>query len=197
MIDMSALCGMRKSHALEPYINHIRFPHFKNLEDGTRIEFDFPITALVGPNGANKSSVLKALFGAPGNNNLGTRWFSTQVDSIDEAGGRPRFIYGFWNQRTRQIVEVMKTRIHKAENPDYWEPSRPILSDGMASLPKLGPNETFPDRRKTRWNTIDKKVVYIDFRSELSAFDQYFYFGDLHRTTRVNSKQDFIRSKSI
>ncbi len=87
MIDVSALSGMRKSHVLEPYINHIRFPHFKNLEDDTRIDFDFPITALVGPNGANKSSVLKALFGAPGNNNLGTRWFSTQVDPIDEAGG--------------------------------------------------------------------------------------------------------------
>lgn len=196
MIEMPALSGMRKSHVLEPYINHIRFPHFKNLEDGTRIDFDFPITALVGPNGANKSSVLRALFGAPGNNNLGTLWFSTQVDPIDEAGGRPRFIYGFWNQRTRQTVEVMKTRIRKAGNPDYWEPSRPILSDEMAPLPKLGPNETYPDRSKTRWNNIDKKVIYIDFRSELSAFDQYFYFGDLHRTTRVNSKQDFIRNRS-
>jgi predicted ATPase len=164
--------------------------------DGTRIEFDFPITALVGPNGANKSSVLKALFGAPGNNNLGTRWFSTQVDPITEEGGRPRFIYGFWNHRTQQVVEVMKTRIHNAENPDYWEPSRPILMFGMAPLPKLSPNEEYPDRRKTRWNPIDKKVVYIDFRSELSAFDQYFYFGDLHKTARVNSKQDFIRNKS-
>jgi predicted ATPase len=197
MIEVSALSGMRKSHVLEPYINHIRFPHFKNLEDGTRIDFDFPITALVGPNGTNKSSVLNALFGTSGMNNLGTRWFSTRVDPIDEAGGRPRFIYGFWNQRTQQIVEVMKTRIRKAENPDYWEPSRPILSDGMAPLPKLGPNETYPDRSKTRWNTIDKTVVHIDFRSELSAFDQYFYFGDLHRSTRVNTKQDFIRSKSV
>ena len=197
MIDVTALSGMLKSHALEPYISHIRFPHFKNLEDGARIDFDFPITALVGPNGANKSSVLRALFGAPGNNNLGTRWFSTRVDPIDVEGKRSRFIYGFWNQRTQQIVEVMKTRIHKTQNPDYWEPSRPISRDGMATLPKLAPKETYPDRSETRWNTIDKKVVYIDFRSELSAFDQYFYFGGLHRTTRVNSKQDFIRSKSI
>ena len=196
MIDVSALSGMRKGHALEPYINHIRFPHFKNLEDGTRIEFDFPITALVGPNGANKSSVLKALFGAPGNNNLGTRWFSTKVDPIDLDGGRSRFIYGFWNQRTQQIVEVIKTRIHDAKNPDYWEPSRAILGDGMAKILKLSPKEKYPDRSSTRWNPIDKRVVYIDFRSELSAFDQYFYFGDLHKTTRVNSKQDFIRSKS-
>ncbi len=67
----------------------------------------------------------------------------------------------------------------------------------MATLPKLGPKETYSDRSNTRWNAINKKVVYIDFRSELSAFDQYFYFGDLHKTTRVNSKQDFIRRKSI
>jgi hypothetical protein len=91
----------------------------------------------------------------------------------------------------------MKTRIHKAENPDYWEPSRPIFSDGMAALPLLSPSKAYPDRSKTRWNAIEKKVVYIDFRSELSAFDQYFYFGDLHKTNRVSSKQDFIRSKSI
>jgi hypothetical protein len=196
MIDTTALNAMRSSRILEPYINHIRFPHFKNLAAGTRIDFDFPITALVGPNGANKSSVLKALFGAPGQNNLGTRWFSTSVDPIVDSGGRPRFIYGFWNPRTQEIVEVIKTRIQRADNPDYWEPSRPLSSDGMIYPPKLSTGTKFPDRSGTRWNPISKKVVYIDFRSELSSFDQYFYFGGLRKTARTKNKQDFIRSRS-
>ncbi|MCC2890180.1 hypothetical protein [Enterobacter hormaechei] len=42
----------------EPFIQHIRFPYFKNLEMNARIDFQFPITALVGQNGTNKSSVI-------------------------------------------------------------------------------------------------------------------------------------------
>lgn len=44
-----------------PYIDYIYFPYFKNLTSFTRIEFNFPITVLIGANGTNKSSILKAL----------------------------------------------------------------------------------------------------------------------------------------
>jgi hypothetical protein len=54
-------------------------------EDGMpQIDFDFPITALVGPNGTNnnKGSVLRAVQGSPGMENLGVYWFSS-VDAGD------------------------------------------------------------------------------------------------------------------
>ena len=54
------------------YITHIRFPRFKNIADGTRIEFTFPVTALVGSNGSGKTSVLNALYGAPARKSTGT-----------------------------------------------------------------------------------------------------------------------------
>lgn len=194
------LKGMIKGHKFEPYIKHIRFPFIKNLEPGLKIQFDFPFTALVGQNGTNKSAVLRALYGSPKDYNLGNFWFSTALDPIDESGGRARFIYCYYQPDAKRYVEIIKTRIKRtykkshAINPDYWEPSRPIISDGMERMPSM--DAVSAGRDKTRWKLIEKNVVFLDFRSKISAFDKYFYHGDLRQTLRHNSKQDFIRSKS-
>lgn len=197
MTIQETLRQLLKSGKLEPYIRHIRFPHYKNLQPAARIDFDYPLTALVGPNGTNKSSVLRALYGCPGNNNLGSFWFSTKVDPIEDSGDRPRFIYGYLNGHLNQVVEVIKTRIRKEGDPDYWEPSRPLIRDGMSPMPPLPhAGATAQGRSKTRWDPLTKTVVYMDFRSEISAFDKYFYHGDLVATLRVRTKKDFIRRRS-
>src|SRR5271166_2242326 len=56
-----ALSGMLAVGKFEPYIRYIRFPRFRNLRDGTRIDFGYPVTALVGPNGTNKTAILRAV----------------------------------------------------------------------------------------------------------------------------------------
>jgi hypothetical protein len=184
---------------LEPFISHIRFPQYKNLASNTRVEFSYPITALVGANGTNKSSILRALYGAPGYNNLGNFWFSTSIDPIEETGERPScFIYGYWNATQNNVVEVIKTRVKKEQDPDYWEPSRPIISYGMVAPAKLKTGEPTPlGRSKTRWNTIKKEVVYLDFRAALSAFDKFFYHGELRsKPSTERNKKDFVRARS-
>lgn len=197
MTMIAKLSQMFRAGQLEPFIRHIRFPHYKNLAPNTRIDFTFPLTTLVGPNGTNKSSVLRALYGAPGYNNLGKLWFSTRVDPIAETGGRPRFIYGFLNRHAGQVVEVVKSRIHKEDDPDYWEPSRPLIRDGMIPPPPMAEGEEdVPGRHKTRWANIEKEVLYIDFRSEISAYDKYFYHGELNQTLTVRTKQDYIRRQA-
>ena len=175
---MDTIRKLLKERKLEPYLKHIRFPCFRNLEQGLRIDFNFPLTAIVGQNGGNKSSVLRAVYGCPGNNSIGKFWFSTHVDPIDEHGGRPRFIYGYYQPEAKKDVEVIKTRIRKTferkvngrdvkrKDPDYWETARPSIRDGMERMPKEG--------SKTRWKTIKKNVLFMDFRSEISAFDKYF-----------------------
>ena len=186
------------SKKLEPFIRHIRFPRYKNLTPNTRIDFTYPITAFVGPNGTNKSSVIRALFGSPGQNNLGNYWFSTSIDPIKETGDeRNCFIYGYWNAHAGKTVEVLKTRIHKENDPDYWEPSRPVLKYEMEEMPPLPDGDTPQGRSKTRWNTIEKNVVYLDFRADLSAYDKLFYHGELrNRQNSVKNKKEFIRSRS-
>lgn len=183
---------------LEPYIRHIRFPHYKNLAPDTHIEFTYPITAFVGANGTNKSSVIRALYGSPGQNNLGNYWFSTSIDPIQEADGdRNRFIYGYLNQGENKTVEVIKTRIHNEDDPDYWEPSRPLKKDGMEKMPPLPAGEKPIGRSETRWHPIDKNVEYLDFRADLSAYDKLFYHGELrYQPSTIKNKKTFIRSRS-
>jgi predicted ATPase len=163
------------------YITHIRFPRFKNIADGTRIDFTFPITALVGSNGSGKTSVLNALYGAPAGQSTGQYWFSTKVDPIEEGEGSPsRFIYGHRNVNFNDVVETRKARVKKVRNgipnPNYWEPTKETAGDGMVE-PELKEDEKIEGRAKDRWNPVSRKVLYINFRKELSAFDKYFYFG--------------------
>ena len=119
------------------YITHIRFPRYKNIVDGTRIDFTFPITALVGSNGSGKTSILNALYGAPARKSTGQYWFSTKVDPIEEGEGSPsRFIYGHHNSTLKSVVETRKARVRKVRSgrldPNYWEPTKESPGDGMS-----------------------------------------------------------------
>ncbi len=174
------------------FIDYLRLHSFKNITDGTQINFTFPITALIGANGCGKSSVLQALYGCPEDYSLGKYWFSTKLDPITEDAGRPALIYGYVGSNGVEH-EALKTRIKwnkkrgTSKNPDYWEPSRPIKKYGMTLLPK---GERHP--------LVIKEVMVIDFRYQLSAFDRYFSLEEIdpYHVSRKHSKQDVIRSRS-
>lgn len=197
MIDLAAqikaLSDIKVAyHTLFPsYITHIRFPRYKNLCAGARIELDFPITALVGANGSGKTSVLNALYGAPLKKSTGQYWFSTVVDPIEEGAGSPnRFIYGHYNRAAKKIVETRKARVRKMRNgrddPNYWEPTKEAPGDDMEVSDFAGQKR--PEGRSLdRWNPVTRKVLYINFRKELSAFDKYFYFGKNPVVSKANA----------
>ena len=169
------------------YIDFIRFPFYRNIEVDTQIVFEFPLTVFIGQNGCGKSSCLHALYGAPVNHTPYTFWFDTKVDPIsyyDEQRKRHSFWYSFRDEKG-QIKEVIKARIRRNEDPNYWETSRPLAWAGMKTRPN----------RNDRDSPISKNVVYLDFRSELSAFDKFFYFGNTKNLASRN-KQEFIRRKS-
>ncbi|MBI5898670.1 MAG: AAA family ATPase [Rhodocyclales bacterium] len=181
--EVRQLEGLRgELHKVFPaYITHIRFPRYKNMAPGARIDLDFPVTALVGANGSGKTSVLNALYGAPMRQSTGEFWFSTKVDPIEEGEGSPnRFIYGHYNSGHKQIVETRKARVRKFRNgrddPNYWEPTKEAPGDDMI-VPTIPAGKAIHGRSKDRWNPVNRPVLYINFRKELSAFDKYFYFG--------------------
>lgn len=178
---------MKGRNAFRNFIEYIQFPYFRNLEKNTRITFDFPLTIFVGQNGSGKSSTLHALYGAPKKNTPYEFWFSTAVDPIvevSEGGLRHSFFYVYKDNRGRPL-EVLKQRIFKRNNPDYWETARPNISYGMQKIAEGKRNQP-----------IEKDVVYIDFRSELSAFDKYFYFKKPRKSKTINNKQDYLRKHS-
>jgi predicted ATPase len=178
---IESLRRIRASGGFPKYIEYIRFPYFRSIRPGTQINFEFPVTVFVGKNGGGKSTALKALFGCPKGKSLGNYWFSTDVDHIVTPNPKSPhcFIYGYkGNDNT--VKEVLKTRIQKKKDPDYWEPSRPIASYGMTVL------------KGQRNPAIEMEVLYMDFRAILSAFDKCFYFFDPPKS----SKQDYLRKRS-
>lgn len=50
----------------------------------------------------------------------------------------------------------------------------------MAEPPKTG-YDAWLSKNRDRWNQVRKHVVYLDFRSELSAFDKYSYHQSFDR----------------
>ncbi|MFT8847042.1 ATP-dependent nuclease [Lentilactobacillus hilgardii] len=186
---------IRNEKIYEPYIQSIRFPKYKSLEENTKIDLDFPVVALIGENGCNKTSVLQALYGAPQNQSVGDYWFETDVDKIDDFGKKNCFIYDYIQPKLGKKVETLKTRVKKPNNPDYWEPSRPIKAYGMDTLSKAELLK-YGNKATTRWDQINKNVVYCDCKEYVSAYDLFFYHFNFKISKRYRSKQDFIRSRS-
>lgn len=158
---------------LKHYITHATFPKFKNIEPGTRVDFEFPLTALVGANGIGKSSLLHALWGMPYKHSTSKFWFATDLDPIEGTNMYPqRYFYGYWHEGYGGVVETRKARI--GSKRDYWEPYRWSERDGMMPMPA----GDFDGKAKDRWNPVRRKVVYIHFRALFGSFDRYFYFVD-------------------
>lgn len=172
------------------FITDIHFPCFKGLKANAEIKFQFPLTAIVGENGCGKSSVLQALENAPEGNSYSQKWFSTSVDPIPEKP-RPAFWYSYNSVEAKSNVQILNQRIKKEKNPDYWEPSRPVIKYGMDKFEES--KSPVDGALETRWKGTKRNVLYLDFRGELSAFDKYFYFGEKPSTRRMHSKQDYIR----
>lgn len=177
---------IQNSGSILNYIDFIQFPYYRNLEVNCKINFEFPLTVFIGQNGCGKSSCLHALYGAPRGTTPYEFWFDTSVDPVeyyDDLRKRHSFWYKF-KDADNTYKEVIKARIRRNNDPNYWETSRPLIWAGMISREDGG-----------RDSPIRKNVIYIDFRAELSAFDKFFHFGTNARTSTRN-KQEFIRKKS-
>ena len=182
-MTIETIKGMKNRGVFINYIEYIDFPFYKNLIPRTRINFEFPMTVLIGKNGSGKSSTLHALFGAPQGYTCSDFWFSTDVDPIAESGDRNRYFYGYIEKKDSDIKEVMKLRMKrgsetKKEDLDYWETSRPLMKDGMLQSKRNSP--------------VNKDVIYLDFRAEVSAFDKIFHFSK----ENLDERKNLLRQRS-
>ncbi|NKI23241.1 ATP-binding protein [Paenibacillus dendritiformis] len=183
---IATVCEMKRNGAFDNYITRIRFPFFKHFTFHSEINFKVPLTILSGKNGSGKSSALHALYGAPKGKNISDFWFSSQLDPIEDFGGdiqeRHCYFYDYICNKKEHTVLYHRIYHKNRDSMEYWETSRPRAKYHM-------------DTSKQRSNPIEKECVYIDFRKELSAFDKFFYFGDM-KNLKSKSKQDYLRLKS-
>ncbi|MGV1035263.1 MAG: ATP-dependent nuclease [Microbacteriaceae bacterium] len=199
MTDFESLESFLDAKICEPFIRSIRFPRFKNLSSGTRIDFEYPITALVGPNGTNKSSILRALEACPENRDISDHWFDTPLDNIqtdETAKNVGRYIHAYQTP-SGLLAEVIKMRVWKeSRGEDYFETAKPRLRDGMQPMPdNVDPSDKLL-RGKTRWRPIDKNVVYLDFRQELPAYDIFMSFNWSQKDNTAGAKKKKVRQRS-
>lgn len=181
------------------YIKQIYFPFYKNFEKFSKIDFNFPLTVLVGKNGSGKSSILHALYGCPNRLSPSDYWFSTKVDPIEDGDGNNRhcFVYTYLKNGKQYQVSY-----HRSSRPgtktknrdfDYWETAGYVTKYHMKR--ELAEQYDKDSDKTFRTPPMECNLTYIDFREELSAYDKYFYFGDLSKT-KFRKKQDFLRLKS-
>lgn len=190
--------SIRALEKREPHIHSLRFPNYRNLRPDSELPFDFPITVLLGQNGTNKSSILHALYGSPFKQTVADFWFGTELDAIPETrNGRKQSIVHRYKENGK-LVECIKARAPRTGNPEYWEPVKHSRVYGFSTT-------------GIRVSPISLKVIHLDFRGELPAFDKYFYFPDpKHLANRDREakkrwgksrqpyrKQDYLRQRSI
>lgn len=179
---VATLKGFKPGKPLKNYIAYAVFPRFKHIEAGTRVDFLFPLTALVGPNGSGKSSLLHALYGMPARSSTIRFWFATALDPIAGPKKDPqRYFYGHWNESFDDIVETRKARLGSKQ--DYWEPYRLSTADGMKPLP----DGEYEGKTADRWNPVRRKVTYVNLKATIGSFDRYFHFDDFENNDELRA----------
>lgn len=179
--NLTKISQDKKREKFRPFIDYIYFPHYKNLAPFTRIDFNFPITVLIGANGTNKSSILRALEACCPNISLGNRWFSTYVDPIRHKPDLPCFVYGYTIKKDSREAnaQVLYAKPYRKGDPDYWETGKFTAKYKMTPLPDDKDYIEFWGLQKLRWPKIQKpKPIYLTFRDSISAFDKFYYYGD-------------------
>jgi predicted ATPase len=175
----------------DKFIHEMVFPKFKNFAPGAKIEFTFPITVLVGPNGGGKSSVLHAAWGMPIQHSTSRFWFSTPVDPIAFVEkDQNRYWYSHYIKDIDQTVQSRKMSGNKRHG--YWEPTRPALKEGMRAMPaKDSENSNYMSNTGDRWGPVNRKVHYFNAKAESSAFDRFF--NSIAPSTLETRQDYFVR----
>jgi predicted ATPase len=157
------------------FIHDATFPNFKKIKPFTKIDFRFPLTVLVGANGGGKSSILHALWGMPSDSSTSRYWFPTKIDPITTEGERnvPRYWYTHYIKALNLKVQTRK--VYPKKFGRSWEPSRPSVTDGMQEMPKVtDQSKPYMSPSGQRWTAAERKPVYVNTKSESSAFDRFF-----------------------
>ena len=180
-----------KTGQFEPFIREIVFTNFKNIQNFQKIEFTYPITALIGQNGTNKTSALVALYGSVLGKSPFEYWFSTPIDKA-KGDEYQSYLYRY-KADNNYIAEVLMINNQRSDrDADRWETDRPRKKFDMNTNISSIQSEF---KASSRWKKIEKNVIYINFRSEISAFDRFFYHTV--NPSKKLSKQEYIRSRSL
>lgn len=178
---VKAINGAYRAKEYAPMIKSIKFSNYKNVANDKNIEFNFPVSIIVGPNGTNKTSILRALESCPKGKSLSDYWFSTELDPIPRPVSKsdnPEYTYSYDIPGINKIVgKVRKYMTFKNDRDDYFEPAKRVDNDGYGSLSDNQKRKVAIYRKSEGWKPVPKKVVYIDMRQRVPAYDINMTYG--------------------
>lgn len=176
-----AISGAYKAKEYSPMIKSIKFSNYKNVASNKNIEFNFPVSIIVGPNGTNKTSILRALESCPKGKSLSDYWFSTDLDPIPRPVSKsdnPEYTYSYDIPESNKVVgKVRKYMTFKNDRDDYFEPAKRVDNDGYVLLSDSQKRKVAGYRKSEGWKPVAKKVVYIDMRQRVPAYDINMTYG--------------------
>ena len=176
-----AISGAYKAKEYSPMIKSIKFSNYKNIASDINIEFNFPVSIIVGPNGTNKTSILRALESCPKGKSLSDYWFSTDLDPIPRPVSKsdnPEYTYSYDIPESDKVVgKVRKYMTFKNDRDDYFEPAKRVDNDGYVLLSDSQKRKVEGYRKSEGWKPVAKKVVYIDMRQRVPAYDINMTYG--------------------
>lgn len=186
---ITSVQGRFEKNEFDKFIHEVFFPKFKNFLPESKINFRFPITLLVGPNGGGKSSILHATWGMPHKHSTSRFWFSTPVDPIDfDEKDQNRYWYSHYVKSLKKNVQSRKMCGNKRHG--YWEPTRPNQKEGMDPMPEKDVGNTpFMSASGDRWTQVERTSHYFNSKAESSAFDRFFNFSTLGS---LDARQDYF-----
>ena len=178
---IKAISGSYRSKDYSPMIKSIKFSNYKNVANDKNIEFNFPVSIIVGPNGTNKTSILRALESCPKGKSLSDYWFSTDLDPIPRPVSRsdnPEYTYSYDIPESDKVVgKVRKYMTFKNDRDDYFEPAKRVDNDGYVLLSDSQKRKVAGYRKSEGWKPVAKNVVYIDMRQRVPAYDINMTYG--------------------
>lgn len=170
------------------YIKKMIYNDYSCIKKEEELNFTFPLTVLVGRNGSGKTKLLHSIYGCPENKSVGEYWFSTELDPIIS----PKYSYLCKDdEREVRLVKYAKRKRKRDGvedfDPDYWETER---------INKTEKEKYELDLSKSRYKPLKKNCIYIDSKTQLSAFDLIFNFSGNDETTSRIKKKNYIRKKA-
>ena len=178
---IKAISGSYRSKDYSPMIKSIKFSNYKNVANDKNIEFNFPVSIIVGPNGTNKTSILRALESCPKGKSLSDYWFSTELDPIPHPiskSDNPEYTYSYDIPENNKVLgKVRKYMTFKNDRDDYFEPAKRVDNDGYELLSNKQKDKVAGYRKLEGWKPVPKKVIYIDMRQRVPAYDINMTYG--------------------
>ena len=198
---IKAISGSYKSKDYSPMIRGIKFSNYKNVANDKNIEFNFPVSIIVGPNGTNKTSILRALESCPKGKSLSDYWFSTELDPIPRpvsTSDNPEYTYSYDIPENDKVLgKVRKYMTFKNDRDDYFEPAKRVDNDEYKLLSSNQKLQVEEYRKSEGWRPVSKNVVYVDMRQRVPAYEinMSYGFGEMLLEDKNRRKKNKIIRK--